>query len=87
VEALGRVLAAARSELGGIIRRDLAANLEAEALDDLSELIVSRGAGVPAREVAVALRTSERIVRRAPGRRHRCGARAAGERQRERPRP
>jgi hypothetical protein len=64
VEALGRGLVAVRAELGLILRRDLAPNLEVDSLEDLAELIVSRGAGWTAREVAISLRCTPTMVRR-----------------------
>lgn len=52
-----------RAELEQVKRRPLA-ELHSETLEDLELAVVDRGAGWTAREVAVALRTSERLVQR-----------------------
>jgi hypothetical protein len=54
----------ARAELDAIRRRPLA-QLHAESADDLRELVLERGEGFPAADVAVALRCTPTFVRRA----------------------
>jgi hypothetical protein len=54
----------AREELDAIRRRPLA-NISTETFDDLAALIVERGEGFPAADVAIAMRCTATMVRRA----------------------
>lgn len=62
--ALARVLARARAELAQVRRRRLPVVSGVGDADDLVERVLRDGERLPPRVVAVALRSSERIVRR-----------------------
>jgi hypothetical protein len=64
VQAITRVLRRASAELRAIKRRPLA-QLRSDTAVDLAALVVDRGEGFTAREVANALRTTATFVRRA----------------------